>query len=315
MDNSKFEVRDSSFRTTEGVRFYTEFYGVPDVVFLKTVNWDNALAQVKRDQSEVTNFIKNTEDRLREIESVVGKDVQLGVMTAPQVWYGGSAVAMLNTELREFAAARNLLIYDFDRDVWSTVGFHLNAETQVVVMRSEYDIHPKPSYSALAGEKILRRAYSGYFLPQGRNSSTMAYYSAIPKHFNDFLFVRSVDFDNQHGVETAPHVHWASDSLTYLQFINNTWHRWAGVRQGYLKHLHMGHADVMTLLDTALNKIELAGTIPDGLFDSTAASAHQRRGLLTTDGQCLLMLEGGRNLLLNSAEEFRYIGVPPEVSR
>jgi hypothetical protein len=156
--------------------------------------------------------------------------------------------------------------------------------------------------------------YSGYYQPQGRNSSSTAYYSAIPKRYNDFLFVRPVAIDDQHGGETAPIVRWAGDTLTYLQFINGTWHQWPNVPPHYLKHLHLGHFDVMSLLNSALDKVELGGTIPGELFSPASASTHQRTGLISTDSKYLLTLEDGKTLLLNSAEEFRYLGVPPEVS-
>jgi hypothetical protein len=323
MDNSEYEVRDSTFRTTEGIRIYMEKYGVPDRVLLKTVNWDNALQQTKHDASEVNNFLVNTAARLLEIESVVGKDVQLGVMTAPQVWYGGSSVPQLNTELRQFAAARNLLMYDFDQDVWSTAGFKYNEEQQLVIMRSAHDIHPKPSFSARAGEKILGRLYSGYFLPQGRNNSASSYYSAVPKAFNDFVFVRSVALTPQHEGETAPTLSVVGETLTYLEYSSSggEWHRWSNVHKDYLRHLHLGHRDVMSLLHSTVEGFKLVGTIPGALFDPVATTSPEtptesrRTGMLSQAGKCVATVEGGRTWLLHDREALRYLGIPDEVSR
>jgi hypothetical protein len=265
MDNSEYEVRDSSFRTTEGIRIYIEEYGVPDRVLLKTVNWDNALQQTK------------------------------------------------------LAAARNLLIYDFDLDVWSTTGFKYNEEQQLVIMRSAHDIHPKPSFSARAGEKILGRLYSGYFLPQGRNSSAASYYSAVPKAFNDFVFVRSVTLTPQHKGETAPTLSVVGETLTYLEYSGEEWQRWSNMHKDYLRHLHLGHMDVMSLLHSTVDGFKLVGTIPGALFDpvvtiSTGTPSESRRtGMLSQSGKCVATVEGWRTWLLHDREALRYLGIHNEV--
>lgn len=314
MDNSKFEVRDSSFRCTEGIRIYVEFYGVPDRIFLKTVNWDNALAQNNRDNSEVSHFIQNTHDRIREIESVVGKDVQIGVMTAPQVWYGGSAVPHLNVLLREFASAHNLMLYDYDYDVWGSKGFQFNKETQLAIMRSEFDIHPNIFYSAQAGRKILGHLYSGYFQPQGRNNSAHSYYTRIPKLLSDYVFVHEISAIENNEGEAAPTVTWHESRVSYLQLQAGGWKRWEGVLPAHLRLMHQGPHDIMPLSVATINSTELVATFPSALFVATSGKTSQGRvGFMTDGGKCGVVLGATRVMMLKDEERYSYLQIPREV--
>lgn len=332
-----FEIRDSSYRTTEGVRSYCDLYGTPDCVFLKTVNWDNIAVADGKDPSAASNFLANTAARLADIRSVVGEGVLVGVATVPQVYDGRGLAPQLNAQLRDYAAQRDLLLYDYDMDVWSSVGFHYNVETQLKIMRLKDQIHPVPFYSALAGQKLLQRAYSGYLQLPGRSQSgrhSMQVFSEVPSTISDFVFVRAVVASD--AVQGVQAVHAPSPALSFLEKEEPAksssigsgkggWRRWANVSPHALRHLRLGHNDVLPLLSSALEKLPFAGTVPDGLFSTaptfaapSAAGAGADQGqryAISAAGEFLAVLEGGQLARLNCLEDFRYLGMAKQVSK
>ena len=83
------------------------------------------------------------------------KEIDVGLRTSPWVAKSGDIQREFSRIIREISMERNLLLFDYDKEVWGTVDYNFSQHDNL--FRDQ--VHPKPSYSAAAGEKMLVRIY------------------------------------------------------------------------------------------------------------------------------------------------------------
>ena len=323
--NAQFEVRNSSFRVTKSLEVYIETFGVPDKVFFKTGNWDMALDRDFKDHSAANHYLANMARILGEIREVLRRypQVKIGVMTCPTNYHRDTVVVKLNEQLREFAAAQSLLMYDYDADVWATTGFNFNKDVHQKIFRGhDYDVHPISLYSIMAGEKLLGHAHSAYYQPRGHrpNPSPLVgspVHRTIPRHYRDFLVVRGVEEGVDEGEKAGEGA--SSGELFFLEVVNGTWHKWSGLRPADLALLHLSAADILQLSAALLDTIALMGEMPEQFLQLSPPSPPfsqkpRHQGWMTREGRPLVVAQDTQHVLfVDSIESFKHFNVATQV--
>jgi hypothetical protein len=164
-------------RLNLSISTYISLYGLPDRIIFNTVQWDVAhlIQHVKKFNIKdvAIKFKSNVLARLNEIVHLVGESVDVGVRTGPRSLYHLDLVHVFNELVREIALEKNLTLYDYDVDMWSSVDFDLKMETHLF----RDWIHPKYPYTAVAADKMLGRQFSNSMtIKKGTKSSL--FYSA-----------------------------------------------------------------------------------------------------------------------------------------
>lgn len=159
-------------RLNLSISSYISLYGLPDRIIFQTVQWDVAhlVAVVRKFNTTeaAMKFKSNVLARIDEIVHLAGGSVDVGVRTGPRSLSHFDLVHTLNEVLREIAFERNVTLYDYDLDVWSSVNFDFKMET--TLFRDW--IHPRYPYSAVAADKMLGRQFSSAMtIKQGAKSS------------------------------------------------------------------------------------------------------------------------------------------------
>lgn len=164
-------------RLNLSISSYISSYGLPDRIMFQTVQWDVAHLVNSVRKFNITEvaikFKSNILARVDEIMHLVGDSVDVGLRTGPRSLYHFDLVHVLNEVIREIAMERNLTLYDYDLDVWSSVDFDFKMETHLF----RDWIHPRYPYTAVAADKMLGRQFSNAMtIRKGKKSSL--YYSS-----------------------------------------------------------------------------------------------------------------------------------------
>jgi hypothetical protein len=242
-------------RLNLSISSYISLYGLPDRIMFQTVQWDVAHLVNSVRKFNVTDvaikFKSNILARIDDIVHLVGESVDVGVRTGPRSIYHYDLVHALNEMVREIAFERNLTLYDYDVDVWSSVDFNLKMETHLF----RDWIHPKYPYTAVAADKMLGRQFSNAMrIKKGTKSSL--YYSAR--------------FEASPLNSTIVHL-W-QDAVTNETFFFNRANgsRHCGPNKDLVKALRLGPYDVHRFTGTALyTNSQLGGASPTYFVEGT----------------------------------------------
>jgi hypothetical protein len=124
----------------------------------------------------LTEYERNMNERMQQIQQLATRlsgahPVSFGMRTTvfnPQgstndnSVRGGALVHGFNQIVRRMSAQRAATLYDYDADVWSTVGWEYSAENAQKLLSDS--IHPTPVWSRLAVEKYLYWRYMANLL-------------------------------------------------------------------------------------------------------------------------------------------------------
>jgi hypothetical protein len=179
------------------IGLYFDRIGVPDLVVYHSALWDiqylyqkNGIRmnQIRGDLStplsngwnaSLAEFENNLNGRVSDIErsiasNVVNKSIDMssrpggisvGLRTAVANRACGPLLRGFNGIIRKTAVSRNLTLYDFDSDVWSSVDWDIHAEHQYKIFRDH--IHPSTVFVQLAAEKLLGGIFSSNLIARG----------------------------------------------------------------------------------------------------------------------------------------------------
>lgn len=154
---------------------YLSQFGTPDRIVFQTIQWDAAyLINVLKNFDEIAliaRFKQNIIDRISEISQIVPDSVDVGIRTAPRSAFHTNLINGYNNAMREIASERNISLYDYDLDIWSSVNFNFKLESHLF----RDTIHPKFPYSATAADKMLGRQYSSLVSFKNGNKSSDYY--------------------------------------------------------------------------------------------------------------------------------------------
>lgn len=183
------EYVDSSKRIIRSLEMYVSTHGFPDQVMYHSAQWDiqliyeeynsrNSLAHGNLDirysilwNETVAVFENNLNSRIDDIQTTLERlnssHTMIGLRTA--VWndVGGELLHEFNNIIHRTSSKRGLTFFDFDKDVWSTVDW--NYQKQSEVLRDW--IHPISYYTSLAGQKMIGNRFTNYIKFRGDYSS------------------------------------------------------------------------------------------------------------------------------------------------
>jgi hypothetical protein len=156
---------DTLPRIKKSIEIFISQFGYPTRIILHTAMWDSKYVY-QRDANYYwtgkgrhnysSDFAVNLKQRIDDIFATVGNISRIGLRTA--VWDEGPTIRNFNRIIREVAIEKNTFLFDYDAEVWSTVGF--NAQLIGYLLRDA--VHPHPNHTAAAGYKIMN--YCDYCL-------------------------------------------------------------------------------------------------------------------------------------------------------
>ena len=235
------------------IAFLNSTFGKPDRIIFHTNQWDLP-QQVVKSESEFEAlraiFRRNTNQRIDQILQLNDRSVDIGLRTAVWNQQGGKLLSDFNRITREIATERNMTVYDFDVDAWSTVSHNFTKHS--FLYRDM--IHPKQIYTARAGEKMLGRQYS----------------SAIT--FRDALRTNGYTkrFDDPSSNLSTVHL-WHGIDIDRIFFVNRfNRSRHADPDEGFISALRLGPYDIRHVASAALcKKTDLGESVPKKFLDRT----------------------------------------------
>jgi len=178
---------------------YFKRIGVPDLVIYHSNLWDMqylyerdgtwnspshdhlelSKPSSQRFNESLSEFEVNVRNRLVDVHTSLIKNLQvvysnasniaelarmrMGVRTAVQNVAAGPLLHGMNEIIRRIAIDRNITLYDYDQDLWSSIDFDFSRED---LLLRDYQ-HPAKIYTAVAAEKMLGNRYSQSFTYRG----------------------------------------------------------------------------------------------------------------------------------------------------
>ena len=307
---------DKASSTTPRIKLalqsYEEQIGKVDTVIFNAVHWDLRPQTVEDEFRNTTininvepflrslETMKNdTNDRLDELIKLVGVNVVVGLRNSPYaLCYNESSAGKLlreyNNMVRSVAKSRNLTFYDYDNDLWSSVGYNYSMRPHVFEDLS----HPKPYYSRSAGEKLLRRKYSQmveYTAPAKNrcsfgsvplpyegihylihNCTNITVSLLLPNEFKSDDIGKGMryplnTFNTTAAVDNSSYF-MDIKNLYYTENTNGTRYTYTGVTEEFLLSRHLGPADIFMVPIGIIQSI-----IPNGSIDYLPPPAKHRK--------------------------------------
>ena len=163
-------------RLNHSITMYQSQFGSPDRIIWHAGMWDaHGIIQSSKDNINYTveteTFYRNTMARVNDIIFIANNDVKVGMRTGVWSNRSGELLHMFNDIIRNISMSKNLTLYDFDDDMWSSVNYDNNQEKYIF----QDQVHPKPVYVERAGEKMLGLQYSKSMLFRYGKMTTQYY--------------------------------------------------------------------------------------------------------------------------------------------
>lgn len=159
---------DTKPRIVKSLHLFNTSVGTPDLIIFNSAQWDvqywydfHHVLQVNETLwfSAVESFTRNLKARVGEILAWVGnQDVAVGLRTSVWEAKGGMLLTAFNEIQRKLASEMNLVLFDFDRDVWSTVSFNYTPGFEAFIFRDW--IHPRTFYTLAAALKLVGEQFT-----------------------------------------------------------------------------------------------------------------------------------------------------------
>lgn len=258
---------DTQARLNLSISLYRSLFGSPDRVILHTAQWDNHYYRNNKVNLQllISKFTNNTNLRLNELLQMVDKSVDVGLRTAVWCRVGGNQLHTVNQIIRDIALERNLTLYDFDKDIWSTVNYEKKQQSHLL----SDQVHPRATYTARAAEKMLGRLFSNSMIFRHPNRPS-EYYNSRFDAPNLYLST----------------VHLWNDTVTNIFFfhnnLNNSRHE-CHSEEEMIKALRLGPADIRHFApneSSVYNKTHLGSPISNLLTDKTILNITEKNVLV-----------------------------------
>ena len=152
-------------RVSYALNLYKAKFGHPDIVYLHTTLWDRGLSNdvyAKRVNisrsldflSTMDQFVYYTNKRIKQIKSIFNEHTLIGLRTAVSFKDDSSPKRRLlynmNKEIKKISLLNQYDLFDYDKDVWSTVAF--NRSLHKLCFRDNN--HPNDFFAIKAGSKV-----------------------------------------------------------------------------------------------------------------------------------------------------------------
>jgi hypothetical protein len=291
---------DSILRIPYALDLYLKEYPLPDRIMYHSALWDAAalttIAHLDFEQiniagtplydQAVSSYSRNINSRIDQLIDLAtkysvqyNKTVEIALRTAPSnpakrdyfskdpIQTMGPLLHAFNTVMRNISSARNLTLFDLDKDTWSHIQFNYSRNHEIM---RDY-VHPNAMVTGPAGSKILGTNYSRYFHYHGPVADTVPRVwlggtgqigEVEPKrkslvlavryepdllgfhhHHNEWINVlsnQSVIHENVITEQNAAEVHMLSYSSCGLQLLSNT-------SFAYMDARHLGITSVLPI--------------------------------------------------------------------
>lgn len=279
---------ETQYRMELGFRNYFETFDlIPDRILFHTTQWDVSYWYETMGRTFgawhvdwkgiLENFERTTNERLDDIEKIVETERQrrialhndtidyatfkydLIIRTTSWRPNNGEVLIAFNNIIRNISRYRNLTLYDFDYDFWSSVDYHrTNYNNDDLLFRDI--VHPIRPYGYPATQKLLSRQYSQFYTIKNEKPpvflKSLAGYEEV-----DFKLLRVVsmdssvnntiepitDINNNTFVNRIP----GTGALYYSQFINQTRYKWFIGDISAAFHNHARHGNHATHIKDA----------------------------------------------------------------
>ncbi len=168
-------------RMDRSAAMYLNDFGPPSRIMINFGNWDvGYIKQIGYPKSNVTRlrqladtYRHNLEIRTQQLKQIFPNSTDIGLRTAVWSASGEELLKEFNRVTRELAADTNCTLYDFDRDVWAGALREYDSSIESLYLRDW--IHPRQSFTAVAGDKMLGVQHSNFFTSsRGRENSLVA---------------------------------------------------------------------------------------------------------------------------------------------
>lgn len=332
---------DTPDRINASIRGYFERVGAPDLVTFNSVLWD--VSRLYRDtyggwnshigqgptrgefdvvhsplyDAAVAGFEADLRKRLQDIETALGSNLRttdvksirarMGVRTAVSNMANGRLLHAYNDIIRRVARELNVLLYDYDVDVWSTVSFDVAQEKKV--MRDA--IHPLATYTMAAALKMMRSVYSSAMItPETTSGDPRVWCEGSseprPARITKVMLLQNSAFtpaprmswNLSANSSSSDHHHHGGLFLAVAAPDNAIRLRLSNVPAALLAQQALGPSDVLRLPRAQLEAIPLGPPIPHEFFQPGVRIA------VNTTGQLWLVADGTRRIVPQSALTF-----------
>lgn len=168
-EKNKMNVYDTKPRIFAALPLYFSEVGIPNKIVYNSVIWDGRMFSYlqKLNSSDpiwndtLRDFSRNINDRITDIESIANPyGVEVTLRTAPRTnrhsngdFDIGELMDAFNIIMREIGRQRNISIFDFDNDAWSTVHWNHTDHNHNRIFLD--DVHPNQIVGNKAAETLL----------------------------------------------------------------------------------------------------------------------------------------------------------------
>ena len=249
--NDPYEGTQS--RLNHSITMYQSQFGSPDRIIWHSGMWDSHGIILASNGNinyslETETFHRNTVARVDDIIRAANKDVKVGLRTGAWCKRSGKLLHMFNAIIRNISLSKNLTLFDFDDDMWSSANY--DYEQEKYMFRDA--VHPNHVYLQRAGEKLLGLQYS--------NSMIFRYGGEVSQYYED-------RFDALSRITTV--YLWYDilrEKYIFLDNFRNIRHE--HVDEHFMSYLRLGPRDVRHFNGTFFyDKTTLGDPVPKFLFD------------------------------------------------
>lgn len=235
---------DTAVRIDYSYKVYCEQFGMPDRIFLQFANWDvqrilrevSISAEQKSDMVSmkpfISEFTNNMIERINQLRLLInGTSIELGLRTAVWAKAGQLLLREFNKVIRDLAISHNLMLFDFDEDVWSIVQHDYSQEPKLF----KDFVHPVQHYTAVAGEKMLGEQYSALM--------HFSHYNSYHQHHERFMHFYLHQNIIVFLFRSSFH---ASDKIFYYNRYEKTFHP-LQVHDDFIRIIRLGKEDILNV--------------------------------------------------------------------
>lgn len=259
-------IHGTKYRIQTTLRIYKQLFDrYPTTIIMNTILWD--LQGMSNHTVKFSDIKQNLLSMISLVKSIVGTESAIGLRTAPAGVSGFNSINIMNKIIREIFEEKNCsILYDYDKDVWSTLNFEINADNHALLFVDSH--HPNGAFTTNGAEKMLNTSYSSYYEQHNVNVN---YLDLISNSNYKIKFLRSL----------SP----ANISTNYFSHcINNTRYKYLlNVSEKDLGHwMYASKGDYFLL---PIEKLQLIPTLPmQPILDG------KLRGIVTKTKEMYLIL-------------------------
>jgi hypothetical protein len=176
---------NTPIRLELSLKWYIEQFGYPDRVFWHSGQWDKQRYYEYHNcagimpwsatwNNSLQQFYTQTNHRIDQILQVIGSRSSFGLRTA--VWQKDKCemgfLDEVNDILRRISVERKLVLYDYDKDVWSVTNYD-RSQNNIQFLYRDW-MHPTRFVSYNAAEKLIGRRHTNFMFNYSTSNAITA---------------------------------------------------------------------------------------------------------------------------------------------